>query len=523
MDQFTAKYHDHIQGVLSGFDRLVFRGSPRRLSYSKGMEEYLWQNGILFKDYATHVKRVSERIKKASLEPFRRQELPVEFIRSMQVDKEARARQVAEQRGIRQGLVCAISSLEPSPTYEHCGRRMLARLRPCHVLYHYQIHPEFGWMHARIQSWFPFHVQVCVNGREWLARQMDKEGLRYRKQDNCFVWVEDYERAQRMLDQQLRTGWVEMLEGLADQLNPVREAIFEKYPTPYYWTCYQSEWATDVVFKEAEYLKRLMPRMLRHGLLNLSSGDILRFLGKKVTLTGEARGNFGGKLYSNLKRRQEGSRLKFVMNGNSVKCYDKAFTSEGGVLRAAETTINGVKDFQVYRPVQGGTEQDWRWRPMRKGIADLHRRAEVSQASNNRLINSLASVDDTRTIAELTSRIQQPTASKGRRVRSLRPWAEDAPLLAAISDGAYLLNGFRNRDLRLQLYPTQSDTPAERKKLAAAISRRLRMLRAHGLIQKVPNTHRYQVTTAGRIILSAVLTTARTSLRHLDALQEQAA
>ena len=194
MDQFTAKYCEQIQGVLSGFDRLVLRGSPRRLSYAQGMEEYLWQNRILFKDYAAHVKRVSERIKKASLEPFRRQGLAVEFIRSMEIDKEAVARGIAESRGIQTGLVCAISSLEPSPTYEHSGTAMVARVRPCHVLYHYQIHPQFGWMHARIQSWFPFHIQVCVNGREWLARQMDEAGLRYRKQGNCFVSVQDYER-----------------------------------------------------------------------------------------------------------------------------------------------------------------------------------------------------------------------------------------------------------------------------------------------------------------------------------------
>ena len=336
MDQFTAKYCEQIQGVLSGFDRLVLRGTPRRLSYAQGMEEYLWQNRILFKDYAAHVKRVSERIKKASLEPFRRQGLAVEFIRSMEIDKEAVARGIAESRGIQTGLVCAISSLEPSPTYEHSGTAMVARVRPCHVLYHYQIHPQFGWMHARIQSWFPFHIQVCVNGREWLARQMDEAGLRYRKQGNCFVSVQDYERAQQLLNQQLRTNWVEMLEGFADQLNPVRRAIFDKYPTEYYWTCYQSEWATDVVFKDAEYLKRLMRRLLPHGLLNLCSGDILRFLGKKVNMTGEVPGQFGGKLQSDLKRRQEGSRLKFVMNGNSVKCYDKAFTIEGSVLRAAE-------------------------------------------------------------------------------------------------------------------------------------------------------------------------------------------
>ena len=72
MQQFIEKYRDRIAGVLSGFDRLVFRGSPRRLNYgwwdaglqafvARGMEEYLWQNEVLFKDYARHVKGVSER------------------------------------------------------------------------------------------------------------------------------------------------------------------------------------------------------------------------------------------------------------------------------------------------------------------------------------------------------------------------------------------------------------------------------------------------------------------------------
>jgi hypothetical protein len=55
---------------------------------------------------------------------------------------------------------------------------MVLRVRPCLVLYHYSIDPEWGWMNARLQTWFPFQVQVCLNGCEWLARQMDREGLR---------------------------------------------------------------------------------------------------------------------------------------------------------------------------------------------------------------------------------------------------------------------------------------------------------------------------------------------------------
>jgi len=61
---------------------------------ARGMEEYLWQNQILFKDYVGHVKRVSERVKQSSLEPFKQQQLPVIFLSSPSEDKEAMARKV---------------------------------------------------------------------------------------------------------------------------------------------------------------------------------------------------------------------------------------------------------------------------------------------------------------------------------------------------------------------------------------------------------------------------------------------
>ena len=67
MNEFTAKYGDQIQGVLSGFDRLVFRGSLRKICYVFGMKGYLWANQILLKDFGAHVQETSERVKQASL------------------------------------------------------------------------------------------------------------------------------------------------------------------------------------------------------------------------------------------------------------------------------------------------------------------------------------------------------------------------------------------------------------------------------------------------------------------------
>ena len=91
MQQFIDKYREQIVGTLSGFDRLVFRGCLRRLNASfwdasrqvmvaKGMEEYCWQNEILFKNYADYVRRTSEKLKKRSLQPYREGGIPIHFV-----------------------------------------------------------------------------------------------------------------------------------------------------------------------------------------------------------------------------------------------------------------------------------------------------------------------------------------------------------------------------------------------------------------------------------------------------------
>lgn len=533
MQQFIARFKKEIKGILSGFERLIFRGSLRRLNYGHwdgsleamvavGMEQYLWQNQILFKHYADFVKRVSERVKKACLQPLEQHKVPVIFLRSSQVDKEQLARQLAEKNNIREGPVCAFSTLEPSPTFEHRGTHIIRRTRPCHVLYQYHLHPLLGWMHARLQTWFPFNIQIAINGREWLARQMDQQGLKYRQQGNCFVWIEDYPEAQKLMDQQLKTARADLLNGFAQSLNPLHASLFERYETQYYWTVFQSEWATDVVFETPEFLQRLMPLWVPHGMLSYSSSDILLFFGRKVNQSGAIPANFAGTLETDMKARQEGERVKFRFNGNSAKFYDKAYSPMGSVLRAAETTINTVEDFRAYRPKEGCPEEDLQWRELHKGVADLHRRAEVSQKSNERLMEALASVDDRRSVQELVAGIQKPLRVKGRSVRALRPWAEDHDLLSAINHGDFLINGFRNRDLQGLLDPSEPQSAEERKRRSAAVSRKLRLLRSHGLIQNVPRTHRYQVTASARVILAAVLTTAQTTLHQLNNLQKAA-
>ena len=83
-------------------------------------------------------------------------------------------------------------------------------LRKCLHVYHYWKHPQLGFLYARLQTWFPFSVQIGLNGREWLARTMDQQGMKYQKQDNCFTWIEDYARAQKWMDEQLQADWPQL-------------------------------------------------------------------------------------------------------------------------------------------------------------------------------------------------------------------------------------------------------------------------------------------------------------------------
>jgi len=526
MHEFIAKHQDKIAGTLSGFDRLVFRGHLRSIGHPDGMMSYLWTNQVLLKNFGDHVEKVTERLKEASLAEAKASGRPLQYLNSSQIDKETVARKILTQDGVRSGLVCVLSCLEPCSKFEiHRNRlrkRLELQLRPgkCLFLYHYQIHPVFGFLNARIQTWFPFSIQICLNGREWLARQMQAAGLDYLQQDNCFPWVADWTKAQRWLDRQLKTKWPKLLNGIARQLNPIHAEIFRKHPISYYWSVYQHEWALDVVFHRGADLRHFYPRWINHAMTTFSSPDVMRFLGKPITLSGQPRQNFSGEVVSDFKRRAEGVRVKHSVNGNSVKLYDKAYTPQGSVLRA-EATIHNGHDFRVYRPKEGDRRGPRAWRPLPghcrpapPGPALPQSRSTVSRRFRHcrRLHHPRSTTGAAGT---------QPRQWRGRRVRALRPLADDRALLSAINHGEFAINGFRNRDLRAIFFPQTTEDKKELRRRSAWISRKLRLLRAHALITKITGTHRYQLTSTGRKTIVAILSALRSTVAQLTPVTAQ--
>jgi len=523
MDEFTATYNDQIAGVLSGFDRMVFRGTLRQIAYPFGLQGYLWANQVLLKDFGTHAQKVSEIVKAGALAGMESAGRPVRYLSSSRTDKEQVARRIAAVDKIEEGPVCALTCVEPCYSYDVYRNRetkqldLVQRSRKCLFVYQYWLEPELGWMNSRIQTWFPFSIQICLNGREWLARQMSQQGIRYQKQDNCFVWVEDWARAQQLLDAQLHTDWEALLKRVGRQLNPGHEDLFAKLPIEYYWSAYQTEWATDVTFHRATDLQRLFPLWLRHAILTFQSADVLKFLGKRVTASGEVPETLQAEVTTSLKRRQPGVRIKHWYGVNSLKAYDKAYTAVGSTLRV-EMTMQSPEPFKVYRRPEGEPEKPQRWYRLRHGIADLYRRAEICQKANERYLNALAVVDTDTSLEELIAPIQRPVIRGLKRQRALQPFSEpDVSLLEAISRGDFLIHGLRNRDLQQLLYSRPATNRPENRQRSAAISRKLRLLRAHGLIRKIATTHRYHVTDLGRLILPAIMAARQATLKHLNA------
>jgi hypothetical protein len=519
MQTFLAAFRHLVLGVLHGFDRLVFRGHLRQLSYGHGMECYLSANHVLLKDFATHAQERTAELIEASLSEAQRLQRPIVYLRSSQIAKEDAARKIAERDQVHEGLIGVFKCVEPCSTFEvhrNRDRKMLelqGKQGKCAYLYHYFIHPVFGFMHARIQTWFPFAVQVCLNGREWLARQMDRTGLSYQRRDNKFVAIEDFAKAQALLDRQLREPWPRRLGEILQRIHPAHPDLLGRLPVDYYWSVYQSEWASDVVFRSRAEVERLFPQWVRHAITTYRSTDVLRFLGREVPLTGQVRKGFQGEVVSELCRREEGVRVKHWVNGNSIKAYDC------DRLVRFETTINNPEDFKVYRTSEADPQGEEDWRILRKGVADLHRRAEVSQAANERYAAAMASMHQTTPVKEvaepLCRRAKAPGATRPRKLRALNPLgAEDGALLEAIADPKYAIAGLRNRDLVAALYSKPAALPEQRRR-SARVTRLLRLLRAHGLLQKIPKTHRYQVNAEARKTLATLLAARNANAEYL--------
>lgn len=502
MKDFVTAHQSKIKGVLSCFDRMLYRGYlPIMDGYA--MAQFLDGHNIESKSLKGFLTEAAQRVKDHAWKMAQDLGRPYEYLQN-KIPMERKARQMAVDEEIDQGLVCIFGKLEPCRSFSFRfgkGRAFVkSAKRKCMSLYYYFVDREFGLIHIKIQTWFPMVIQVYVNGHEWLARKLSRHGVGFTKLDNVFIDIVDMDRAQVFADRFCSVNWSAVLDRFARRVNPLMKDLLKGLN--YYWVTTQSEYSTDIMFKGREPLQQLYPRLLSHSTLCLGAKEIMSFLGRKL------HGHFEGEVITDLchltHQRIAGARVKHRVKGNWLKMYDKA----GMVLRV-EMVINNPEEFRVRKCVTRRGVPSTEWVQMRKGVHYLFRYREVSMRANGRYLDALAVVTDpTAKVKELAQVTRRKRPATGRPAKALNPLSrEDLLLFKAVMQGGHNVRGFTNRDIRFQLAGTShfDGLCSEPRCHSAKVSRLFHLLHVHRLIAKLPRSRKWRTTRLGRRLMATAI------------------
>lgn len=495
------QFADKIKGTFSFFDRMIINGYFRPLLSEQTRIGYLYSMGIPLRDFTDYFKTVTDQLSRQIEDSAVELGRPVVYLPSAKEKKEDIAKAFLLSNPPDDGLICVLKTLEACRTAKVVGKDgkqfLKSSATKCLHYYLYYLDEEFGFMFVKIQTWFPFNIQIYINGRELMKHVFDANGISYQCYDNSFTDLSDVAKAQGLADHFDSHKLSRRLDSFARSINPFLDTVQNSLGQGYFWCVDQCEFATDVMFQERSFLEDIYPSLVGHAFYDLSCTDVFTFMGRKPDP------RFQGEAVSDYKNRPIGCRVKFRLKSNSVKVYDKC-----SVLRI-ETTINDPREFKVFGTVRhrDGTESR-QWKPMGKSISNLYRYAEVSKACNQRFLDTMVDIIPVQsTLAEIGTVCGGKTVS-GKRISGFNVWAPDVVrIMETVCDGRYLINGFRNKDISQSILPDMKDV----RKRSSKTSRILKKLRQHGLIKKIPRSRRYHVTSKGRRVMGALI-----ELRHKD-------
>ena len=488
------RYEGNIEGVLGCFDRVVVTGTLTEVAYPEAMAAVLRRENIRCFDIGQFAEPLREGIRDNALKVAREAGAEVQYLsKSKGVRKEELVGNVLAKRGMHPGLVHVLSVMEACSTFKpwhdkNTGKTGLKMVPgKCGTYYFYLIDEELGLMYVRVPTWLPCRLQIYFNAHNWLASQLRKAGIGFKMEDNAFVEIADWKRAQELASNFHVEEWERKFHDLAAQFCP----FLKKFTQGYHWSVMQVEHSLDVVFKEREQLAPLYEEISRQAVLTVRVPDMARFWGKRFSPEAEAQSDF--------KTLVEGTRIKHLLGRQSIKMYDK-----GGRVLRIEATSNDITFFRHHRKVVGrdGKEQ-YKTAALKKSIYSLSDVAEILGAACRRYLDFIGTLED-----NTPQRYDLDQISRTVRDENDRTWRgfnlflkEDFKVVQAILHGEFTINGLSNRRLQT-LLPDKS---------ASQIARILRRLRNHGLIKKVGNTYRYYLSALGQRLLIA----ARKLTEHL--------
>lgn len=501
MKNFSDIYPQETNGQLVMFDRILFKGYLSGVYPVQRFESILYHHGVPLKEFKTFAQESTEQLKDHLAQLAKAAQRPMIYLPSGRgkrgESKEELARELAATDEIKEGLIAIYSTLELQGTLSVRGERQTGHIRLVsekrkHLHYYlYFMDKEFGLMHLRIQSWWPFTMHIYINGREWLAHRMDEQEIAYIRADNCFWEIADLEQAQQLCDKFAHRQWERVWNAFAKRINPLLKTVQAWTGQGYYWTIEQAEIATDVMFAQQATLDEMLPDLFREALLTRSAEDVMRFLGRRL------HANFQGKVETKLNKRQPGWRVKHWVKQNSVKMYNK-----GRVLRV-ETTINNSGEFKIPAP-QGKLP---RWKRMPKGVSYFWHFYQVGREANQRYLDAMYNIPyQGKAATDALDSLCQSHKQDGRRIAKFQPVTQaTCQLFAVILRGEHALTGFRNHHVRTALFGIPAPDKQTEQRRRARVSRLLAKLRGHGLIEKIRHSHLYRVTPFGYRAMAAAL------------------
>ena len=515
MDTLLSKFSTVVKSVISGFDRIVFKGMLMPIIHSAGMQYYLSSRGVLNKDFKNYAMKQSKAIVQSAEELAKNQcGTTIEFIKSLNERKEVLAHNRQKECGIKEGLIGIWSCVESCNTFKSTfdPSKSYPALRNersrCKHLYYYFDDPVYGFMSIRLQTWAPYEIQIALNGREWLRRSLDARGCGYILNGNKFMHIDDYALAQELLNNQKKADFEKILTSFLPSVFPQMETVVGDMT--YYWTLWQSEVAKDYIFESGDALKPLMKDFLLHSLITGTGERILHYFGSPVKPNGQPHPRSNPEILSRANTWYDGLRVRHWNGSNSVKLYN-----EHNVLRL-EMTMSDPTKFKIHRHTQGQEKSEpKKFMPMRKGIADIATRANVSLSIVNRFAEHMATVEEKMPLGELLDSMAKPITEKGKRYRALDVFGKDMELLKVIADPVFDVDHITNKELQKRLIGKPWAKKMTGKQLSGRVSRHLALLRKHGLIEKLSKQRRYVLTDKGRTITTALNVTLAASVNDL--------
>ena len=334
--------------------------------------------------------------------------------------------------------------------------------------YFYAVDRDFGPFFLKGCSYFPYTARLCLNGHEYLKRQLTHEGIAFEPLDNGLLSCADPARAQAICD---ALG--------AEQLDALLRKWLDRLPHPFRPADQEAGYRYEVSILQAEFsLTQVLDRPLTGRVffeevirehLDLGRPDQVQLVFDR-RVTRRTPGRFRTRVIT------EGvsPALHVDYKHSRIKQYHK----EGRALRT-ETTINDTRDFGIG-----------------KRLTNLPALRAVGFGANRRLLDVQRVSHDCHLGAETFAQLTRPITVDGQRAAALR-FEQDRvqALLSALVVFSLLPAGFSNRDLREHLAPLLGLAPGQLP--PGRMTYDLRRLRLHGLIERLPHSHRYRHTPGG--------------------------